>query len=123
MYIKTYRRDGKLNSTDKLTNDNLGKVAGMLSKIMLKNGTFLCGYIDPLRIEGSREEYDGTVHDYIYLWTFKNLNEKDSKYDVKDGVNIEKVFISDIEDVHSILHSHPRWGGRLTNEFWIDIDK
>ena len=51
---------------------------------------------------------------YTLTWSNSNIN---------DGINIEKVFISDIEDVHSILHSHPRWGGRLTNEFWIDIDK
>jgi hypothetical protein len=122
MYIKTYQRNGKLASTDKLTNENLAKIAGMLSKVILKNGNFVVGYIDPLRIEGKKEEYDGTVHDYIYLWTFKNLDEEKQKHDIKDGFNIEKVIISDIEDVHSILHSHPRWGGRITNKFWIDIE-
>ena len=121
MHIKTYQSDGKLKSIYQLTNENLEKIAGMLSKIVLKNGDFVVGYIDPLRTEGTKEEYDGTVHDYIYLWTFKNLNEENSKYDINDGINIEKVIISDIEDVHSILYSHPRWGGRLTNKFWIDI--
>ena len=122
MQIKTYQSDGKLKSTYKLTNKNLEKIAGMLSKIVLKNGDFVVGYTDPFRAEGTKEEYDGTVHDYIYLWTFKNLNEENSKYDIGDGINIEKVIISDIEDVHSILYSHPRWGGRLTNKFWIDIE-
>ena len=122
MYIKIYQRDGKLKSTNKLTNENLEMIAGMLSKIILKNGNIIVGYIDPLRVEGTREEYDGTVHDYIYLWTFKNIDEVNHKHNIEDGFNIEKVIISDIEDVHSISHSHPRWGGHLTNKFWVDIE-
>ena len=91
---------------------------------MLKNGTYLCGYIDPLRIEGSREEYDGTVPDYIYLWTWKNLNEEthqlegteEEKYDT----NLERINILDINDMDAILYSNHRWGGNLTNKFFID---
>lgn len=120
MYIKIYRRNGAIDSTKELTNDNLGTVAGMLSKVILKDGSINIGYIDPLRVEGKKEEYDGTVHDYIYLWTFKNLDEENQIYDINDGVNLEKIIISEIEEVHSILHSHPRWGGRLTNKFWIE---
>lgn len=121
MYIKTYQRNGKLESTKDLTNDNLETIVGMLSKVVLKNGDFSVGYIDPFRAEGKNEEYDGSIHDYIYLWTFNNLDEKTQKYDVNDGINIEKINISEIEDIYSILYSHPRWGGRLTNKFWIDI--
>lgn len=122
MYIKTYQRNGKLESTKDLTNDNLETIVGMLSKVILKNGSVSVGYMDPFRTEGKEEEYDGSIHDYIYLWTFKNLDEETQKYDINDGINIEKINISDIEDVYSILYSHPRWGGRLTNKFWINIE-
>jgi len=119
--IKFYKRDGSLESVYELTNDNLGSTMGMLSRVILKDGKVLEGYSDPLRLEGKYEEYDGLVHDYIYLWTLKNLDEETHTHNVQDGISIEKVNISDIEEMHSILYSHPRWGGKLTNKFWIDI--
>ena len=120
MYIMIYNRSGELTATKDLTNENLSTIAGTLSRIILKDGTSIEGYIDPLRVEG-KDEFDGTVHDYIYLWTFKNLDENNQIYNIEDGINIEKVIISDIKSVHAILYSHPKWGGKLTNKFFIDI--
>ena len=118
MSIYIYKRDGTFQSTKTLTNRNLSEIAGMLSKVILKDGSSLEGYADPLRLQG-KDEYDGTVHEYIYLWTFKDLNEVTKQYDIKNGLNITKVNICDIQNIHSILHSNPRWGGPLTNKFWI----
>lgn len=121
MNIKIYKKDGNLDSIEGLTNENLKKIMGMLCKVLLKNGDMQEGYIDPLRTKGDSGEFDGTVHDYIYLWTFNNLDEENQKYDIKDGYNITKINITDIEDIYAILYSNPRWGGRLTNKFFIDI--
>lgn len=116
MYIKFYQRDGKLESTIELTNDNLKHIAGKMTKIVLKNGNSIVGYADPYRFEEKNSVFDNTIHDYIYLWQFKDLNN------IQDGVNIDKVNISDIEVVHSILYSHPRWGSSITKKFWIDVE-
>jgi len=121
MNIKIYKKDGNLDSIEGLTNENLKKIMGMLCKVLLKNGDMQEGYIDPLRTKGDCGEFDGTVHDYIYLWTFNNLDEENQKYNIKDGYNITKINITDIEDIYAILYSNPRWGGRLTNKFFIDI--
>ena len=114
--IKIYKRNGDLQSTYELTNEELERVTGKLSKVVLTNDDSVEGYADPFRVEG-KDEYDGKIHDYIYLWTFKNLDEEKQIYDVKDGIELKKVYISDIKELSAILYSHPRWGGRLTNKF------
>ena len=89
MNIKIYKKDGNLDSIEGLTNENFKKIMGMLCKVLLKNGDMQEGYIDPLRTKGDCGEFDGTVHDYIYLWTFNNLDEENQKYDTMFDVKKE----------------------------------
>lgn len=118
--IKTYMRNGELKNEYELTNDNLKNTAGMISKVTLIDGSIHVGFSDPLRVE-EKDSFDNEVHDYINLWTWKNIDEElheligddNDKYDV----NIERINIDEIYTVESILYSHPRWGGKLTNKF------
>ena len=118
--IKTYMRNGELKNEYELTNDNLKNTAGMISKVTLIDGSIHVGFSDPLRVE-EKDSFDDEVHDYINLWTWKNIDEdrhelvgdEDNKYEV----NIEKINIDEIDTVESILYSHPRWGGKITNKF------
>ena len=105
-----YNSDGTIKNDAELTNDNLNRTNGMLSKITLKDGTEKVGFV---QIPKESE--------YIFLWTWKNIDEEkhilvgndDSKYDQK----FEKVQINQIENVQAKLYSNPRWGGILTNKF------
>lgn len=92
----------------------------MLTRVCLKNGTSIEGYADPYRCNDGT--YDDKIRDYIILWTFNNLDEVTHKYNIEDGQNIVKVDITDIQYVYSILYSNPRWGGILTNRFYINIE-
>ena len=81
------------------------------------------GYADPFR-SNDKEGFDLKIHDYIYLWTFDNLDEVTNKLigDDKNRYNqtYKKVIINDILLVESIMYSNPRWGGKLTNKFIIN---
>lgn len=85
----------------------------------MKNKEEKTGFSDPYC--NSENEFTDTVHDYISLWTWANLDEdkhelignNDSKYDK----NYQKVKIEDIVYIEAILHSNPRWGGQLTNRY------
>ena len=120
MNIFIYERNGNLKYTYELIDDNLCKTIGMLSKVILKDGSIIEGYSDPYRVSSrNRDEFDNKIHDYIYIWRLKNLNEETHEYDIKDDIEYEKVFISDIKEIHSILYSNPRWGGKLTNKYYL----
>jgi len=120
MKIRYYQNDGKLKNICELSNESLKGIAGMLCKVILKNKSIKIGYADPFKFNGDKSEYDGNVRDYIYLWTFKNLDEDKKKYNPDDGIEIQKIIIEDIEDVYAILYSNPRWGGSITNKFYIE---
>lgn len=115
-----YEPDGKLNSTVELNVDNLQSCQGQLIRCILIDNSERVGYADVFRCS-KEDEYDSKIHDYIYLWTWKNIDEEtntllgtdQNKYDV----NLEKVNIKDISKIESILYSGPRWGGKLTNKF------
>ena len=68
--------------------------------------------------------HDNKVHDYIFLWILDNLNEESHKLLIGNEENkynqtFKRINIDDIIRVESILYSNPRWGGVLTNRFFI----
>ena len=93
---------------------------GLKLKRRLKNGGEIVGFAD---VYGTccEGEYDGEIHDRIYLRTFDNLDEErgtlvgrdDAKYNQTSKV----VKLGDVAKIEAILHSNPRWGARLTNKF------
>ena len=95
----------------------------MMTRCTLKDGSIVVGYADPFR-SNDKEGFDLKIHDYIYLWTFDNLDEVTNKLigDDKNRYNqtYKKVIINDILLVESIMYSNPRWGGKLTNKFIIN---
>lgn len=117
--ITIYKLNGEINSEELLTEESLKCTNGMMIKCYLKNGLKETGYADLYRTHDNN--FDGLIHDYINLWTWKNLDEdkhelfgdNDSKY----SQIFKKVNINDIVRIEGILNSNSRWGGRLTNSF------
>lgn len=88
---------------------------GQMSKRHFKDGTEVAGFSDSYRTyEKSKIKYDGKVHDYIYLWTWDNLDEKTNqligKGSERYNTTHKLVYISDIVKIESILYSNPKWG-------------
>lgn len=85
----------------------------------MKNGAEEIGFADPYRTHDN--DFDDSVHDYINLWTWDNLDEDNHELigdnDSKYNQTFKRVNIKDIIRIEAILHSNPRWGGRLTNRF------
>lgn len=122
--IKYYTQNGELSKVEELTDDNLKNINGMLVKCILSDRSQEIGYGDPLKTK-SPEEFDTVVSDYIYLWTWKNIDEKTNQLigdsDEKYNQIYKKIWIKDINEVNAILNSNPRWGGKLTNNFFIEV--
>lgn len=108
-----YKRDGQQSHIKELNNDNLQGCHGQLVKCYLKNNKIEVGYADIFRCGVAPEEYDRKPHDYIYLWTWKNINEEthelEGNDDEKYEQNYKRIEIIDIVKVQSILYSNPRW--------------
>lgn len=115
-----YNLSGKIKNREQLINKNIEKCNGMKIRCWLKDNSQKVGFADVFRTH-DQNDYDGTVKDYINLYTFNNLDEDknqligdfNSKYE-KSYIKIE---IADIEIIEAILYSNPRWGTRLTNKF------
>lgn len=118
--IKFYKRNEILDHEEVLDENSLANTNGMLIKCYMNNGTTEVGYSDSYRTH-YEDEYDGKVHDYIYLWTWDNIDEDKHKLIGNDiekySKTYKKIIIKDINDIDAILYSNPRWGGRLTNKF------
>lgn len=117
-----YNNDGTYNHNEELNEENIGHIMGQMSKRHFKDGTEVAGFSDSYRTyEKSKIKYDGKVHDYIYLWTWDNLDEKTNqligKGSERYNTTHKLVYISDIVKIESILYSNPKWGGKLTNKF------
>ncbi len=54
----------------------------MKVKCILKNQKEIIGFADPLRL--SDNTFDNSVHDYIYINTYKYLNEENNKLENED---------------------------------------
>ena len=115
-----YKLDGQIKSEEKMYKENLGHINGMMTKCTMINGIEEVGFADPTGIY-NKEKYDGKVQDYIYLWTWDNLDESTGKLigddDEKYNQTFKSVKIDDIEKIEAITNSNPRWGGKLTNKF------
>lgn len=114
-----YKLNGEIDHEELLSEESLGHTNGMMLKCYMKNGIEEIGFSDPYRTHDN--DFDDLVHDYINLWTWDNLDEEkhvligedDSRY----NQSFKKVVIDNIVWIEAILHSNPRWGGRLTNSF------
>lgn len=118
--IQYFKSNGELVNMEELTNTNLGNINGMLLKCLMKNGNVEIGYADSFKSH-KMEEYDGNVSEYIYLWTWDNVDEEEHKLIGNDkskfNQSFRKLYINDINSIKAILHSNSRWGGRITNKF------
>lgn len=119
--ILFYELNGTIEKIEQLNTNNLGCINGMMTKCTLKNDTIKIGFADPFRAH-EQDSFDNKVHDYIYLWTWVNLDETTHKLFGSDKYSqtFQKVYIADMVTIESILHSNPRWGGKLTNKFFND---
>ena len=117
-----YKQNGEISDIKELTNDNLERINGMMTRCTLEDESEMVGFADPFRT-CDRNSYDGKVHDNIFLWTWDNLDEENHKLigdeNNKYNQTFKKVIIDEIIKVESILYSNPRWGGKLTNKFSI----
>ena len=117
-----YKLNGEISDIEELTNENLSHINGMMTRCTLEDGSRVIGYADPFRT-CDRNLYDNKIHDYIFLWTWDNLDEENHKLigneENRYNQTFKKVNIPNIIKVESILYSNPRFGGKLTNEFFI----
>ena len=110
--IKYYDLYGELKYFKELNNINLSNINGMKVKCILKNQKEIIGFADPLRL--SDNTFDNSVHDYIYINTYKYLNEENNKLENED-INKKfdmiktKINIYDISLIDVILQSNARW--------------
>ena len=122
--ISYYKKDGTLQYQKELTNKNIGETNGMMIRCAMKNGGFCEGFADPFRTHG-KAEFDGAVHDFIYLWTWDHLDEETHRlvgdFSSKFNQTFVPVEIQEIESIDAILHSNPRWGGKLINRFSLNV--
>lgn len=117
--ITFYKLNGEINSEELLNEESLRHTNGMMLKCYMKNGAEEIGFADPYRTHDN--DFDDSVHDYINLWTWDNLDEDNHELigdnDSKYNQTFKRVNIKDIIRIEAILHSNPRWGGKLTNRF------
>jgi len=117
--IVFYKNNGEFEKEEELTEDNLAITNGLMIKCHLKDGSEKVGYSDPYRLHENNPFLE--VKEYIYLFTWTNLDEEthkligddESKYDQ----TYTRVNIDEMIGVEAILFSNPRWGGQLTNLF------
>lgn len=118
--IRFYKLNGQVKSEEVLTKENLEHINGMMTKCTMSNGAEKVGFADPTGIY-DKEKYNGKAQEYIYLWTWDNLDENTGNLigddEEKYNQTFEAVKIDDIEKVEAIIYSNPRWGGKLTNKF------
>ena len=117
-----YKQNGEISDIKELTNENLEDINGMMTRCTLKDESKIVGYADSFRTY-DRNSYDGKVYDNIFLWTWDNLDEENHKLigdkESKYNQTFKKVSIKEIIKIETILYSNPRYGGNLTNKFFI----
>lgn len=124
--ISYYTLDGKLKEQQDLTGGNIGNTNGMMLRCFMQNGTVCEGFSDPYRTHGE-PPYDGSIHDYIYLWTWDHLDEETHKLVGDSTTKFDQTFvpvpIHEIIRIDAILYSNPRWGGKLVNHFFVNTSQ
>lgn len=117
-----YKLNGEISKIEELTNENLCHINGMMARCTLKDGSEIVGFSDSFT-QRDINLYGHKLHDNIFLWTWDNLDEENHKLigdeNNKYNQTFKKVITDEIIKVESILYSNPRWGGRLTNKFFI----
>lgn len=121
--IINYTLRGEIKSELPLNEKYLDNIHGKLVRCHMVDGTHIVGFGDPYR---TRFDFDNKIHDIIYLWTWDHLDETTGQLigegDEKYNQTFTPVKIDQIKDIEAILFSNPRWGGRLTNKFFIKSD-
>ena len=117
-----YKLNGEISKIEELTNENLCHITAMMTRCTLKDGSEIVGFADSFT-QRDINLYGHKLHDNIFLWTWDNLDEENHKLigdeNNKYNQTFKKVITDEIIKVESILYSNPRWGGRLTNKFFI----
>ena len=125
-YITYYNYDGSFHSKMELTLDNVGDLIGFMVRCTMNNGDTYEGFSSPFRKYGEKDD-NKENYDLLYLWTWDNLDEETHQLagdeETKYNTTYTPVLIDEIKSIDAILFSHPRWGGRLHNRFFIDTSK
>lgn len=119
--IYFYRQDGHIDHDDVLSIETLARINGLKIRCHLNDNTDRVGFADSFRVQTNN--YDGTVHDFINVWTYDNLDETTHKLvgdeNTKNKQTPQAVMINSISYIEAILFSNPSYGGKLTNKFEI----
>ena len=120
--ISYYKQDGTLANQRELNEANIGGTVGMMVRCFLKNGDIYEGFSAPFHRSNGAEV---KVHDVIYLWTWDHLDEETHRLIGNEQTKYDQTFtpiaIDKIIRMDAILYSNPRWGGLLTNRFFLQI--
>ena len=121
--IYYYRGDGTLYDDDVLNLETLRNINGMMVRCYMQNGSVLIGYAEPFRA-GLQSGLEYGRDQTIYLWTWDNIDEDSHTLIGDDTVKYNQTHvparIDQILRIEAILYSNPRWGGTLTNRFFIE---
>ena len=121
--ISYYKKDGTLVVQEELTADNTMGTLGMMVRCIMKNGDICEGFSD---IQGPPDRRNGlsVKRGILYLWTWTNLDEETHRLMGDEKTKYDQTFtpvlIDKIVSMDAIVYSNPRWGGKLTNRFFID---
>lgn len=112
-----YNLDGSYKTESSLSEEAIKNTIGMKVRCSLKNGDIVIGFSEPYRSKS--KDFDGTVHDYINVWTWKHSDElaKNTKNPHKYDQIFERVYIDNILNIEAILYSSARFGMQMTNKF------
>ena len=121
--IYYYRGDGTLYDDDVLNLETLRNINGMMVRCYMQNGSVLIGYAEPFRA-GLESGLGYGNEPVIYLWTWDNIDEDTHTLVGDDSTKYNQTHvparINQILRIDAILYSNPRWGGVLTNKFYIE---
>ena len=121
--IRLYDINGVLKEEVGFTEHNLLETGGMMVRCHMRDGSIQEGFSSPFCNPNAAETK--LDYDHLYLWTWKHLNEETHRLEgdeaTKYDTTVVAVKISEIESIEAILYSGPRWGGRLHNQFFVEV--
>ena len=122
--ITIYNSDGSIAEIKEFNAINLIQIDGMLSRCTMKNGEQFDGFVDIYR-SYYKNNHNDKSRNLIYFWTWDNIDEDAHRLigdiDTKFNQTFRPVEISQIHRIDAILYSNPRWGGRITNRFYLNV--
>lgn len=120
--ISFYKRDGTLAQQQEINRANISDILGMMVRCIMKNGDIHEGFSAPFYREGDYPPV-GRGGDYTYLWTWDHLDEETHRLIGDNQTRFDQTFtpieVNKIISMDAILYSNPRWGGKLTNRFFL----